>query len=94
MFTLHFSGILELRVPVTPVESVAKCLDCALLISAEGRDRAGVVVVVAGCARVRSPLCMCLFTKTHSSFMLTMAALKPGGSLSHRAKQASHSVRE
>ncbi len=40
-------------------------------------------VVAAGCAGIRSILCMFLLTKTHSSLMLTMAApLKPGGSLS------------
>lgn len=45
-------------------------------------------VAAAGCAGVRSLLCMCLLTKTHSSLMLTPAALpKPGGSLSHRAGQ-------
>lgn len=81
-----------MRVPVTSVESVAKSLDCASLISAEGRDMGGGgledSVAAAGCVGVRSLLCMCLLTKTHSSLMLTPAALpKPGGSLSHRAGQ-------
>lgn len=61
--TLHFSGILKLRVPVTFffffffLESVAQSLDCAWLISAEGRDGSvedSKVVSVAASARVRS----------------------------------------
>lgn len=59
-----------------------------------GGDGGGLEDSVPVAGRARSLLCVCLFTKTHSSLMLAAAAsLQPGASPSHRSGTASRAVR-